>query len=242
MAIILKDRDICQSSIAYYHDEFSQIKNSKMVLEPHNIEPRPVFIQYNIGHITNARKTVQEPHTSLKLDILFTHPLRIFNTTPPTLSTITTVTNSTAYTSHRGSEIPSCMCHKIVSINDFTGSLQAWSRSQPPSGFQWDITPVYTTKRSSFIPHRLHDSPHEITISTWNDIALMSCTIMDISFIRKIGVSLLDWLHSFILTSNIIILNQMDLQLIMIWIPLKKFPHSIYKAKTSYLEKELTSE
>ena len=128
MAIILQDRNICQRPRAYHRDEFSQIKNSKMVLEPHNIEPRPVFTQYNIAHRTNARKTVQEPHASLKLNILFTHPLRIFNTTPPTLSTVTTVTNLTAYTSHRGSEIPSCMCHKIVSIDDFTGSLQAWSR------------------------------------------------------------------------------------------------------------------
>ena len=40
---------------------------------------------------------------------------------------------------HRALEITESMSHKILSIDDVTHSLQAWSEAHPPGGFQWTL-------------------------------------------------------------------------------------------------------
>ena len=99
---------------------------------PNNIEPRPIFTTQNImKESTAASDRFQIEYTPIRShEVVFTRTVCI---TP--IKQCTQASKSSEMP-HRATEIPICMHHTILSVDEITDSKHAWSQTQPPGKFQ----------------------------------------------------------------------------------------------------------
>ena len=99
---------------------------------PNNIEPRPIFTTQNImKESTAASDRFQIEYTPIRShEVVFTRTVCI---TP--IEQCTQASKSSEMP-HRATEIPICMHHTILSVDEITDSKHAWSQTQPPGKFQ----------------------------------------------------------------------------------------------------------
>ena len=92
---------------------------------------------------------------------------------------------------HRAFKITESMSHDILSIDNVTYSLQAWSEAHPPGGFQWTVQSIFTNKTSTNVHQFISTSTADTLISTWSQISDSRYTILDICFVKETNVYLL---------------------------------------------------
>ena len=118
-------------------------------------------------------------------------------------------------------EIPTCMHHIILSVNEIEYYLHAWLQTKPTGGFQWGVCQVFTHHYfSSFAYTFCHGEHDTIQILPWDHIAQMQCNTLDHSYLNHTGLSIFDWLHSVFDTIHTSTKNHDYLHLIMLWVPL----------------------
>ena len=125
------------------------------------------------------------------------------------------------------------MIHKILSIDNVTYSLQAWSEAHPPGGFQWTVQSIFTNKTSTNVHQFISTSTADTLISTWSQISDSRYTILDIWFVKENNVHLFMWLSHVQTTINKMISNNQDLIIVSIWIPLDSLPHILHNQALS---------
>ena len=139
-------------------------------------------------------------------------------------------------------EIPICMHHIILSVDDITDSLHSWLQIQLPGGFQWNICQVFTQNYfSSFVHNFCHEYHDAIQILPWNQISRIQCNILDISYVKHNGLSILYWLQSVFDTIYKSTKSNYYLHMIMLWNPLEYLPHHIHTSEISYVTANLPS-
>ena len=139
-------------------------------------------------------------------------------------------------------EIPICMHHTILSVDYITYYLHAFSQTQPPGGFQWYILKVFTRHYFSSFAHTFHHDKHDaIHILLWYHIVQMKCNILDISYVKHIGLSILYCLHSVFDTIQTSTKHHDYIHLIMICVPIEYFPRHIQTLVISYITANLPS-
>ena len=139
-------------------------------------------------------------------------------------------------------EILICVHHTILSVNDITDSLHICSQTQPSGDLQWYICQVFTHNYFSSFSHTFWHGEHDtIHILPRDHIALMQCNILDISYVKHNGLSILYWLQSVFDTIYKSTKSNYYLHMIMLWNPLEYLPHHIHTSEISYVTANLPS-
>ena len=139
-------------------------------------------------------------------------------------------------------EIPTCIHHTIIIVNDIIDSLHAWSQTHPHGLFQWYNFQVFTQHYFPSFAHIFFHCKHQaIQILPRDHIAQKQCNILDILYVKHTGLSIFYWLNSMFDTIQTSTKYNNEVHLIITWISLKYFPHHIYTSAISYIIANLAS-
>ena len=137
---IIHDSDKRHQPQAYQRDYFISSRKSKMNIEGIDIETRPIFTEHNIFEADifnpdNNLDDIRNPSNhSPKIIVLITQPMKFI-----IRSYVIIEASTNMNVAHRAFEIIESTSHNILSIEDVTHSLQAWSKAHLPGGFQWTL-------------------------------------------------------------------------------------------------------
>ena len=184
---ILHDRNKRHQQKAYQQDDFISLQKSKINIEGIEIETCPIIPEHNIleSEIFNPDNNLEDfSSTSAhfpKIPVLVTQPINFIER-----SDVIIKAPNNRNIAHSAFEITESRSHNILSIDDVTYSLQAWSKAHQPIDFQWEVQSIFSNKSLTKLRSFISISTADPFIYTWSQISDSRCTILDMHFVKKI--------------------------------------------------------
>ena len=151
---IFYDRDNCHRPQAYQRYDFVSSQKSKMNIEGIEIGNRPIFTERNIfkADIFNPDNNLDDisstSNHSSKIPFLVTQPINFIVRTDVIIKAPNNMN-----VAHCAFEMIESIIHNILSIDNVTYSLKAWSEAYPPGGFQWKVQEIVAKNISQTYTH-----------------------------------------------------------------------------------------